>query len=132
MKEAPSQAVFPYLCLKGELNGQYWQMYLSSRLLRAAAIAEWLLSCERRPCMDMNTRSHWPHACFSTRRSLTATSSHDPRSGSGIPGLASVATATAASGETGPNPRVTGSASSKPPFGSPSPGTDTGISGTSC
>lgn len=48
-----------YLCLKGETNWQYWQLYLSSLL--NSAMAEWLLSWDLSPCMDMKTRSHWPH-----------------------------------------------------------------------
>lgn len=48
-----------YLCLKGETNWQYWQLYLSSLL--NSAMAEWLLSWDRSPCMDMKTRSHWLH-----------------------------------------------------------------------
>lgn len=52
--------LFPtYLCLKGETNWQYWQLYLSSLL--KSAMAEWLLSWDLSPCMDMKTRSHWAH-----------------------------------------------------------------------
>ncbi|TNN83247.1 hypothetical protein EYF80_006580 [Liparis tanakae] len=55
----------------GETNWQYWQLYLSSRL--NSAMAEWLLSWDRSPCMDMKTLSHWTHGwppaanrCFSS------------------------------------------------------------------
>lgn len=48
-----------YLCLKGETNWQYWQLYLSSLL--NSAMAEWLLSWDLSPCMDMKTRLHWAH-----------------------------------------------------------------------
>lgn len=60
-----------YLCLKGETNWQYWQLYLSSLL--NSAMAEWLLSWDLSPCMDMKTLSHWAHGwppatnrCFSS------------------------------------------------------------------
>lgn len=66
-----------YLCLKGETNWQYWQLYLSSLL--NSAMAEWLLSWDLSPCMDMKTRSHWTHGwppaasrCFSGPPDATA------------------------------------------------------------
>lgn len=66
-----------YLCLKGETNWQYWQLYLSSLL--NSAMAEWLLSWDLSPCMDMKTRSHWAHGwppavnrCFSWSSDTTA------------------------------------------------------------
>lgn len=69
---------FPtYLCLKGETNWQYWQLYLSSLL--NSAMAEWLLSWDLSPCMDMKTRSHWAHGwppaanlCFKWSSDTTA------------------------------------------------------------
>lgn len=48
-----------HLCLKGEEKWQYWQLYLS--FLLTSATAEWLLSWERRPCMDINMRLHMLH-----------------------------------------------------------------------
>lgn len=45
-----------YLCLKAETKEQYWQLYLSSWVNMARA--KWLLSWDRRPCIDIKTRSH--------------------------------------------------------------------------
>ncbi len=108
-----------HLCLNGEANWQYWQLYLSFLLTSATAV--WLLSWERRPCMDMNMRLHMLHGCPGTTRSF---------SGSSAPTIVSVSTGTVSSISNGSASIATTSSTS--PLVIPSTGAATGISATSC